>query len=43
MWTENEMPKSPADIQYLPDGYKMTELSPLSEEWWMMQLELRLV
>jgi len=27
------MPKSHAEVQDLPDGYRMTELGPLPVEW----------
>ncbi len=38
MWTESKMPKSHADVQDLPDGYRMTELGPLPKEWRVVRL-----
>ena len=38
MWTERKMPKSHADVQDLPEGYCMTELGPLPEEWRVAKL-----
>ena len=39
MWTEDKMPKSHPDVQDLPDGYHMTELGPLPEEWRVVKLK----
>ncbi len=33
------MPKSHPDIHDLPDGYRMTELGPLPEEWRVVRFE----
>ncbi len=38
MWTESKMPKSHADVQDLPPGYRMTELGPLPKEWRVVRL-----
>jgi len=38
MWTENKMPELQTDVQNLPDGYRMTELGPLPEEWRVVKL-----
>ena len=38
MWTEGKMPKSRADAQNLPEGYHMTELGPLPQEWRVVEL-----
>jgi len=38
MWTESKLPESHADRQDLPEGYRMTELGPLPEEWRVVRL-----
>ncbi|GAB4481021.1 MAG: restriction endonuclease subunit S [Anaerolineales bacterium] len=38
MRTGSQIPKPNADVQDLPDGYKMTELGPLPEEWQVVRL-----
>jgi type I restriction enzyme S subunit len=38
MRTGSQIPKPNTDVQDLPDGYKMSELGPLPEEWRVVRL-----
>ena len=38
MWTESKMPETHTDVQDLPEGYRMTELGPVPEEWRVVRL-----
>lgn len=38
MRTGSQIPKPNTDVQDLPDGYRMTELGPLPEEWQVVRL-----
>lgn len=38
MWTGNQIPKPNKNVQDLPEGYHLTELGPLPQEWRVVRL-----